>query len=86
MPNHEGKDVAFSLGDGLRPGCIADASEAQFFELETLGELTKIARKHEVQTFIEGPGHVPMHMIKENMDKQLEVCDEAHLYLRSINH
>ena len=74
-------DVAFSLGDGLRPGSIADANdEAQFAELETLGELTKIARKHEVQCFIEGPGHVPMHMIKENMDKQIEVCDEAPFY------
>ncbi len=66
-------DVAFSLGDGLRPGSIADANdEAQFAELETLGELTKIAWKHDVQTFIEGPGHVPMHMIKKNMDKQLK--------------
>jgi phosphomethylpyrimidine synthase len=74
-------DVAFSLGDGLRPGSVADANdEAQFAELETLGELTKIARKHEVQCFIEGPGHVPMHMIKENMEKQLEVCDEAPFY------
>ncbi|SHM71519.1 phosphomethylpyrimidine synthase ThiC [Polaribacter sp. KT 15] len=74
-------DVAFSLGDGLRPGSIADANdEAQFAELETLGELTKIARKHEVQCFIEGPGHVPMHMIKANMDKQLEACDEAPFY------
>ncbi|KJD31711.1 thiamine biosynthesis protein ThiC [Tamlana nanhaiensis] len=74
-------DVAFSLGDGLRPGSIADANdEAQFAELETLGELTKIARKHDVQCFIEGPGHVPMHMIKENMDKQLEHCDEAPFY------
>ncbi|WP_010136899.1 phosphomethylpyrimidine synthase ThiC [Ochrovirga pacifica] len=74
-------DVAFSLGDGLRPGSIADANdEAQFAELETLGELTKLARKHEVQCFIEGPGHVPMHMIKENMDKQLEACDEAPFY------
>jgi phosphomethylpyrimidine synthase len=74
-------DVAFSLGDGLRPGCIADANdEAQFAELETLGELTKIAWKHDVQTFIEGPGHVPMHMIKANMDKQLEACDEAPFY------
>lgn len=74
-------DVAFSLGDGLRPGSIADANdEAQFAELETLGELTKIARKHEVQCFIEGPGHVPMHMIKANMDKQLELCDEAPFY------
>lgn len=74
-------DVAFSLGDGLRPGSVADANdEAQFAELETLGELTKIAWKHEVQTFIEGPGHVPMHMIKENMEKQIEVCDEAPFY------
>jgi phosphomethylpyrimidine synthase len=74
-------DVAFSLGDGLRPGCIADANdEAQFAELETLGELTKVAWKHDVQTFIEGPGHVPMHMIKANMDKQLEVCGEAPFY------
>jgi phosphomethylpyrimidine synthase len=74
-------DVAFSLGDGLRPGSIADANdEAQFAELETLGELTKIARKHEVQCFIEGPGHVPMHMIKENMERQIEVCDEAPFY------
>lgn len=74
-------DVAFSLGDGLRPGSIADANdEAQFAELETLGELTKIAWKHDVQTFIEGPGHVPMHMIKANMDKQIEVCGEAPFY------
>ena len=74
-------DVAFSLGDGLRPGSIADANdEAQFAELETLGELTKIAWKHDVQTFIEGPGHVPMHMIKANMDKQLEACGEAPFY------
>lgn len=74
-------DVAFSLGDGLRPGSIADANdEAQFAELETLGELVKIARKHDVQCFIEGPGHVPMHMIKENMDKQIEECDEAPFY------
>ena len=74
-------DVAFSLGDGLRPGSVADANdEAQFAELETLGELTQIARKHEVQCFIEGPGHVPMHMIKENMEKQIEVCDEAPFY------
>lgn len=74
-------DVAFSLGDGLRPGSIADANdEAQFAELETLGELTQIARTHEVQCFIEGPGHVPMHMIKENMEKQIEVCDEAPFY------
>lgn len=74
-------DVAFSLGDGLRPGSLADANdEAQFAELETLGELTKIAWKHDVQVMIEGPGHVPMHMIKENMDKQLEACDEAPFY------
>lgn len=74
-------DVSFSLGDGLRPGSIADANDAaQFAELETLGELTKIAWKHDVQCFIEGPGHVPMHMIKENMDKQLECCDEAPFY------
>ncbi len=74
-------DVAFSLGDGLRPGSIADANdEAQFAELETLGELTKIAWKHDVQTFIEGPGHVPMHLIKANMDKQLEACGEAPFY------
>ncbi len=74
-------DVGFSLGDGLRPGSVADANdEAQFAELETLGELTKIAWKHDVQTFIEGPGHVPMHMIKENMDKQLEECHEAPFY------
>jgi len=74
-------DVAFSLGDGLRPGSIADANdEAQFAELETLGELTKIAWKHNVQVMIEGPGHVPMHMIKENMDKQLEECHEVPFY------
>lgn len=74
-------DVAFSLGDGLRPGSIADANDyAQFAELETLGELTKIAWKHDVQTIIEGPGHVPMHMIKKNMDKQLEECGEAPFY------
>ena len=74
-------DVSFSLGDGLRPGSIADANDAaQFGELETLGELTKIAWRHDVQTMIEGPGHVPMHMIKENMEKQLEVCDEAPFY------
>ena len=74
-------DVAFSLGDGLRPGSVADANdEAQFAELETLGQLTKIARKHDVQCFIEGPGHVPMHMIKENMEKQIELCDEAPFY------
>jgi len=74
-------DVAFSLGDGLRPGSIADANdEAQFAELETLGELTQIAWKHDVQVMIEGPGHIPMHMIKENMDKQLEECGEAPFY------
>ncbi|MBT4746834.1 MAG: phosphomethylpyrimidine synthase ThiC, partial [Candidatus Thioglobus sp.] len=74
-------DITFSLGDGLRPGCIADANDAaQFGELETLGELTKIAWKHDVQTFIEGPGHVPMQMIKENMDKQLDECGEAPFY------
>ena len=74
-------DVSFSLGDGLRPGSIYDANdEAQFAELKTLGELTKIAWKHDVQTMIEGPGHVPMHMIKENMDLQLEHCNEAPFY------
>lgn len=74
-------DVSFSLGDGLRPGSLADANDAaQFAELETLGELTKIAWKHDVQVMIEGPGHVPMHMIKENMEKQLEACDEAPFY------
>lgn len=74
-------DVAFSLGDGLRPGSIADANDdAQFAELETLGELTKIAWEHDVQVMVEGPGHVPMHLIKENMDKQLEVCKEAPFY------
>jgi len=74
-------DVSFSLGDGLRPGSGADANDAaQFGELETLGELTKIAWKHDVQVMIEGPGHVPMHKIKENMDKQLTVCGEAPFY------
>ncbi|WP_200978477.1 phosphomethylpyrimidine synthase ThiC [Echinicola sp. 20G] len=74
-------NVTFSLGDGLRPGSIADANDAaQFAELETLGELTKIAWKHDVQTIIEGPGHIPMHMIKENMDKQLVECGEAPFY------
>ena len=74
-------DVSFSLGDGLRPGSVADANDAaQFGELETLGELTKIAWEHDVQVMIEGPGHVPMHMIKENMDKQLDVCHEAPFY------
>ncbi len=74
-------DVSFSLGDGLRPGSIADANdEAQFGELETLGELTQIAWKHDVQTMIEGPGHVPLHMVKINMEKQLEDCHEAPFY------
>jgi phosphomethylpyrimidine synthase len=74
-------DVSFSLGDGLRPGSIADANdEAQFGELEALGELTKIAWKHDVQVMIEGPGHVPMHLIHENMTKQLELCHEAPFY------
>ncbi|WP_238413640.1 phosphomethylpyrimidine synthase ThiC [Alicyclobacillus sp. TC] len=74
-------DVSFSLGDGLRPGSIADANdEAQFAELETLGELTKIAWQHDVQVMIEGPGHVPMHKIKENVDRQMEVCHEAPFY------
>lgn len=74
-------DVSFSLGDGLRPGCIQDANdEAQFNELRTLGELTQRAWQHDVQVMIEGPGHVPMHMIKENMDLQLEVCKEAPFY------
>ncbi len=74
-------DVAFSLGDGLRPGCTADANDAaQFAELETLGELTQIAWKHDVQVMIEGPGHVPMHLIEENMRKQLEICNEAPFY------
>jgi phosphomethylpyrimidine synthase len=74
-------DVSFSLGDGLRPGSVADANdEAQFAELHTLGELTKIAWKHDVQTIIEGPGHVPLHMIKENMEEQLKHCGEAPFY------
>ena len=74
-------DITFSLGDGLRPGSVADANdEAQFAELKTLGELTKIAWRHDVQTMIEGPGHVPMHLIKENMDMQLEHCHEAPFY------
>ena len=74
-------DVAFSLGDGLRPGSLADANdEAQFAELKTLGELTKIAWKHDVQVMIEGPGHVPMHMIKENVDKEMDECHEAPFY------
>jgi len=74
-------DISFSLGDGLRPGSGADANdEAQFAELDTLGELTKVAWEHDVQVMIEGPGHVPMHLIKENMDRQLEVCHEAPFY------
>lgn len=74
-------DIGVSIGDGLRPGSIADANDkAQFAELETLGELTRIARKKDVQVIIEGPGHVPMHMIKHNMDKQIEDCDEAPFY------
>jgi phosphomethylpyrimidine synthase len=74
-------DVSFSLGDGLRPGSIADANdEAQFAELETLGELTKIAWEFDCQVMIEGPGHIPMHLIKENVDKQLEICHEAPFY------
>jgi phosphomethylpyrimidine synthase len=74
-------DISFSLGDGLRPGSIADANdEAQFGELKTLGELTQIAWKHDVQTMIEGPGHIPMHMIKENMELQLKECGEAPFY------
>jgi phosphomethylpyrimidine synthase len=74
-------DVGFSLGDGLRPGSIYDANdEAQMAELATLGELTRIAWKHDVQVMIEGPGHVPMHMIKHNMDEQLRLCDEAPFY------
>ena len=74
-------DVAFSLGDGLRPGCIADANDAaQFAELDTLGELTKTAWEHDVQVMVEGPGHVPMHLIQENMERQLEVCHGAPFY------
>lgn len=74
-------DVSFSLGDGLRPGSIFDANdEAQFAELKTLGELTQVAWKHDVQVMIEGPGHVPMHLIKENMDLQLKYCAEAPFY------
>ncbi|MCH6577636.1 MAG: phosphomethylpyrimidine synthase ThiC, partial [Proteobacteria bacterium] len=77
----QGYDVAFSLGDGLRPGCIADANdEAQMAELKTLGELTKIAWSRDVQVMVEGPGHVPMHLIKVNMEKQLEACDDAPFY------
>jgi phosphomethylpyrimidine synthase len=74
-------DVSFSLGDGLRPGSIADANDAaQFAELDTLGELTQIAWKHDVQVMIEGPGHVPQHMVKENVERQLKVCHEAPFY------
>ena len=74
-------DVSFSLGDGLRPGCIADANdEAQFAELDTLGELTKVAWKHDIQVMIEGPGHVPFHLVAENVKRQIEVCDEAPFY------
>jgi len=74
-------DVAFSLGDGLRPGSIADANDkAQFAELDTLGELTQIAWSHDVQVMIEGPGHIPMHLIQENMTRQLAVCGEAPFY------
>jgi phosphomethylpyrimidine synthase len=74
-------DVGFSLGDGLRPGCTADANdEAQFAELETLGELTRIAWEHDCQVMIEGPGHIPIHLIKENMDRELTVCHEAPFY------
>jgi phosphomethylpyrimidine synthase len=74
-------DISFSLGDGLRPGCIADANDAaQFGELETLGELTQIAWEHDVQVMIEGPGHVPIHKIQENMTKQLRICHEAPFY------
>ncbi len=74
-------DISFSLGDGLRPGSIADANDAaQFAELETLGELTEIAWHHDVQVMVEGPGHVPMHLIKENVDKQMELCHEAPFY------
>lgn len=74
-------DVSFSLGDALRPGSIADANdEAQFAELKTLGELAKIARKHDIQTMIEGPGHVPINLIQENMQKQIEYCHNAPFY------
>jgi phosphomethylpyrimidine synthase len=74
-------DISFSLGDGLRPGCLADANDAaQFAELETLGELTKIAWEHDIQVMIEGPGHVPLDKIQENMDKELEICHEAPFY------
>ncbi|MFT6920770.1 MAG: phosphomethylpyrimidine synthase [Cognaticolwellia sp.] len=81
MSDFKTYDVSFSLGDGLRPDSIADANdEAQFAELRTLGELTKIAWQHDVQTIIEGPGHVPMHMIQQNMTEQLKHCGEAPFY------
>ncbi|MGN7055384.1 phosphomethylpyrimidine synthase ThiC, partial [Neisseria sp. P0003.S004] len=74
-------DVSFSLGDGLRPGCIADANdESQFAELHTLGDLTAKAWKHDVQVMIEGPGHVPLHRVKENMTEELQHCFEAPFY------
>jgi phosphomethylpyrimidine synthase len=74
-------DVSFSLGDGLRPGSLADANDdAQFAELETLGELTRIAWEYDCQVMIEGPGHVPIHLIKDNVDRQLELCHEAPFY------
>lgn len=74
-------DVSFSLGDGLRPGCIADANDAaQFAELRTLGELTRVAWQHDVQTMVEGPGHIPLHLIQSNMDEQIKHCDEAPFY------
>ena len=81
-------DISFSLGDGLRPGCIADANDAaQFAELETLGELTKIAWENDVQVMIEGPGHVPMHLIKENMDQAIgNLSGSAFLYVGTVNH
>ncbi len=80
-------DVSFSLGDGLRPGSIADANDApQFGELETQGELTKIAWTFDVQVMNEGPGHVPMHLIRENMDKQLAWCGEAPFYTLGAAH
>ncbi|MBS1147111.1 MAG: Thiamine biosynthesis protein ThiC, partial [Proteobacteria bacterium] len=80
-------DVAFSLGDGLRPGSIYDANDdAQLGELRTLGELTQVAWKHDVQVMIEGPGHVPMQLIKENMDIQLESCSEAPFYDALLRH
>ena len=78
-------DVSFSLGDGLRPGAGADANDAaQLAELKTLGELTKVAWKHDIQTMIEGPGHVPMHLIKENMDKQSRRCFMSYYWLSYV--